>query len=686
MFIKYYRCDNPSWFLDCEVDANCHDINSSTAMMWACVKGHEEAAVALFHWNSASLKIRNKQGLSPLDLAQENGHTHLYDRLLTLQQDLSYNDSLISGDCFSTAGTVENSLAFPILTKSHDVPFSDSKTTIPCTSDCDLFKSPAPVLTKNKGPLGTLHIEIPSNPTPTFNSDKENLLIRRQSDQTLRAGIKSKRKLNKRFSVDLPSHSDDNRSSRAGSCDRPIREANSEPHLPMTALDALTRGENPMLSSRAHNVSSPDSLITALQDSRLAHLHQERMMGRIDQHDLVKMDTDDVPSSDNGSPLIDVEKLSSDEEPSDQRAMSDRQSVNGSEEAKQQMVTLAKQIIAAIPERIKYSPSRGDDFIDTTRERSSSYSSIPSQPSPHASSYGEDSGISTPMGDSFAFEEYRYPDINTPASSMSPESTCLPSPYSPYSFTLDSPPPTTAEFTEYFNAPATYMEKDFSQLTLSDQEQRRLYEAAKVIQKTYRQYRDKQQLQQQQQKEIYAAILIQKYYRRYKQVKYYRRYKQVKYTAILIQKYYRRYKQVIYAAILIQKYYRRYKQVIYTAILIQKYYRRYKQVIYTAILTQKYYRRYKQYAYYKKMTQAAVLIQSQFRSYYAQKRFKKSRDAAVVIQNQYRTYKEHERLKKGGNKSVIIQQRYRSHYQRKNMKGQSSGGHVVQIVPESAER
>ena len=75
----------------------------------------------------------------------------------------------------------------------------------------------------------------------------------------------------------------------------------------------------------------------------------------------------------------------------------------------------------------------------------------------------------------------------------------------------------------------------------TDQEQRKLYEAAKVIQMAYRHYRDKQhqqhlqqlqqfrdkqhqqQLQQMQQqmqaqKEIEAAILIQSYYRRYKTV------------------------------------------------------------------------------------------------------------------------------------------------------------------------
>ena len=75
-------------------------------------------------------------------------------------------------------------------------------------------------------------------------------------------------------------------------------------------------------------------------------------------------------------------------------------------------------------------------------------------------------------------------------------------------------------------------ERDLSYLTLSDQEQRELYEAAQIIQKAYRSYKGRSSKGKgvgkgtsnmsgsstSQDSEARAAVLIQNYYRRYKQV------------------------------------------------------------------------------------------------------------------------------------------------------------------------
>lgn len=70
-----------------------------------------------------------------------------------------------------------------------------------------------------------------------------------------------------------------------------------------------------------------------------------------------------------------------------------------------------------------------------------------------------------------------------------------------------------------------YLQDQFSGLTafidnfsfIADREQRELYEAAKIIQKAYRSYKGRK-IAEEQEKERAAAILIQNYYRRYKQV------------------------------------------------------------------------------------------------------------------------------------------------------------------------
>lgn len=144
------------------------------------------------------------------------------------------------------------------------------------------------------------------------------------------------------------------------------------------------------------------------------------------------------------------------------------------------------------------------------------------------------------------FYIFRYHDVGTPCSSLSPASSGpLQSPAS-YSVPQDppmgspSPPPTTQDFTEFLqasNSTPRPFEADFSNLTLTDKEQRELYEAAKCIQKAYRSYKGRKKLEEQD-KERSAAVVIQNYYRRYKQYAYYR---QMTHAALVIQNGYRSY-------------------------------------------------------------------------------------------------------------------------------------------------
>lgn len=149
---------------------------------------------------------------------------------------------------------------------------------------------------------------------------------------------------------------------------------------------------------------------------------------------------------------------------------------------------------------------------------------------------------------SFDFDNtYRYTDVSTPGSSpassgplQSPASYSL-APEPPMS--SPSPPPSAKELTEFLHASSNIsssqspFEADFSKLTLTDREQRELYEAAKCIQKAYRSYKGRKKLEEQD-KERSAAITIQNYYRRYKQYAYYR---QMTHAALVIQNGYRSY-------------------------------------------------------------------------------------------------------------------------------------------------
>lgn len=212
------------------------------------------------------------------------------------------------------------------------------------------------------------------------------------------------------------------------------------------------------------------------------------------------------------------------------------------------VLTLAEQIIAAMPERIKNESeeimSQGSPMPETLSEDSSGMGIL-------TDSFMEPllDPLSSSQLEEFNFEysdhNYRYHDVGTPCSSLSPASSGpLQSPAS-YSIPQDqpvgspSPPPTTQDFTEFLQTTnSNPFEKDFSNLKLTDREQRELYEAAKCIQKAYRSYKGRKSRMEEQDKERSAAVVIQNYYRRYKQYAYYR---QMTQAAVIIQNGYRSY-------------------------------------------------------------------------------------------------------------------------------------------------
>ncbi|XP_041841901.1 calmodulin-binding transcription activator 2 [Melanotaenia boesemani] len=204
------------------------------------------------------------------------------------------------------------------------------------------------------------------------------------------------------------------------------------------------------------------------------------------------------------------------------------------------MATLAEQIIEATPERIKQEDfPRGAE--SPLRER---------RDNPAI----QDTWLAT------------YLETVDAQTHSPPRRVCPPSPLSALALQRLRPP-SSAAWAEFLNASANgKMERDFALLTLTDGEQRELYEAARIIQNAFRRYKGRRLKEQQDM----AAAVIQRCYRKYKQLTWialkYALYKKMTQAAILIQSKFRsyyeqkRFQQSRRAAVLIQQYYRSYKE------------------------------------------------------------------------------------------------------------------------------
>ncbi|KAJ8940097.1 hypothetical protein NQ318_011479 [Aromia moschata] len=519
----HWRAENSSLLLETEVDALSQDEDGYTPLMWACARGHIETAVMLYKWNHTALNIRNASNQTALDCARSSNHADLVKELekLELRRDkanmlLQSNQSSIeaapSPSFISPASSVASLTSIASTSKSHD----------------GVFLRPGAVTRSEANKYKILNLDLDSDCGSKMITSTPSPLL---SDFSSSTRGSNGQKLIKRPSIDSGIHMS------CGPAMESIRPKSSK---------VYNIRDMPKLCKFDRSMSLPLNTSLAKEDSAdndSVDIHRKM--------DFALCEIGSGPRS--SSPLIDVEAVSDDESDIHNGTV-------GEQDAR--VLTLAEQIIAAMPDRIKNeseemslenSPGPPD-----TLQANDSLSDVFMEPLLDQSS---SSFESTEFNFEFSDNNYRYYDVATPCSSLSPaSSSCL---QSPCSFTLDSPspPPTTADFCEFFQASGTVFEKDFSNLTLSDREQRELYEAAKIIQKAYRSYKGRQQ--QEQDKERAAAVVIQNYYRRYKQYAYY---KQMTHAAMVIQNGFRsycehkRFKKSQEAAVCIQNYYRNYKE------------------------------------------------------------------------------------------------------------------------------
>nr|XP_023966011.1 calmodulin-binding transcription activator 1 isoform X15 [Chrysemys picta bellii] len=220
------------------------------------------------------------------------------------------------------------------------------------------------------------------------------------------------------------------------------------------------------------------------------------------------------------------------------------------------MMTLAEHIIEATPDRIKR-----ENFVpmESPLVERTDTAAISTTMSWLASYLADVDHIPSAAQIRSLYSEPLTPSSNT---SLSP----VGSPISEIAFEKPSLP-SAADWSEFLSASTSErVENEFAQLTLSDHEQRELYEAAKLVQTVFRKYKGRPLREQQE----VAAAVIQRCYRKYKQLTWialkYALYKKMTQAAILIQSKFRSYyeqkkfQQSRRAAVLIQQYYRSYKE------------------------------------------------------------------------------------------------------------------------------
>lgn len=516
--IKWRTKHADSIDLELEVDPLNVDHFSCTPLMWACALGHLEAAVVLYKWDRRALAIPDSLGRLPLSIARSRGHTKLAECLEQLQREeqtpaapLPLNRvSFSQASDPPTTGSWMSNWPSDTVTSHTSMKGGASTTTTTSTNT-----SLNPDLRRPRSEPSSYYSSEGQKDLPQAKKHKPNPeLFQGRPDKAMSVPLSLEQQQLHKLSSSPKSHPSEGLSGEKGL---------SSGH---TGSARWSREAFSSAGRKGLGVSTG----LAGKEKLVTRLRQREQLG------MLVMDKE----------MADAELLSYREDLENQDCLTQM------DDLQVNMMTLAEQIIEATPERIK-------------RENFSSTDAAPL----------DSSGVSNTMnwlanylGDveqlpSIIHLRNLYNEPLTPSSNPSHSPGGSPARES----ALEKPTlPSPADWSDFISASNSKVERELAQLTLSDPEQRELYEAARLVQTAFRKYKGRPLREQQE----VAAAVIQRCYKKYKQLTWialkYALYKKMTQAAILIQSKFRSYneqkkfQQSRRAAVLIQQYYRRHKE------------------------------------------------------------------------------------------------------------------------------
>uniref|UniRef100_A0A3Q0RW01 Calmodulin-binding transcription activator 1 n=1 Tax=Amphilophus citrinellus TaxID=61819 RepID=A0A3Q0RW01_AMPCI len=500
--------------LELEVDPLNVDHFSCTPLMWACALGHLEAAVVLYKWDRRALAIPDSLGRLPLSIARSRGHTKLAECLEQLQREEQQPPAPLPPTTrmsFSPAPDAPTTDSWMVSWANNTIVAPSGKKGCPATTTTTSSTTSLNPLRRPRSEPSNYYSSEGQRDLPLAKKHKPNPeLFQTRPDKAMSVPLSLEQQQLHKLSSSTKSLSSEGLSS-----DKCLSTGGSTGTARWTSRESFSSSSN--LGRKALGVSGSSSL------------GKEKLANRLRQREQLGM----LVMSE--SEMADSELLSYREDLENQDCLTQMDDL-------QNMMTLAEHIIEATPERIK-------------RENFATADSVPL----------DTSGVSNTMnwlanylGDVSLYNEPLTPSSNP---SLSPGGSPLREGPLEKS-TLPSP----ADWSEFINASNSKVERDLAQLTLSDPEQRELYEAARLVQTAFRKYKGRPLREQQE----VAAAVIQRCYKKYKQLTWialkYALYKKMTQAAILIQSKFRSYheqkkfQQSKRAAVLIQQYYRSYKE------------------------------------------------------------------------------------------------------------------------------